>query len=211
MDVECVIKLVTIGEAGSGKTTLISSFCEQVKTPSYQPTIGVEFNVLYLNRNAKRYKLQFWDTAGQECFAPIVRSYYKNIAGVFYVIDLTCQKSIKKIDYWLKQFNTHQNCPAKMIVIGNKCNSRERIISKEEMIEKFREKNLLYFETSARENINTKLPLFKMIDFIIDNYNVDNHPGISRGIIMDNKLRVKKKHSCSYIENDQENSCCSIS
>ena len=50
-----------------------------------------------------------------------------------------------------------------------------------------------------------------MIDFIIDNYNVDNHPGISRGIIMDNKLRVKKKHYCSYIENDQENSCCSIS
>tara|TARA_B110000967_G_C18893895_1_gene569265 strand:- start:3662 stop:4297 length:636 start_codon:yes stop_codon:yes gene_type:complete len=211
MEIDYVIKLVTIGEAGSGKTTLISCFCDQVKPNTYQPTIGVEFNVLYLNRGSKKYKLQFWDTAGQECFAPIVRSYYKNIAGVFYVIDLTCHKSIKKIDYWLKQFDTHKNCDSIMIIIGNKCDSNKRILSKEDMKQKFGEKNILYMETSALKNINTKLPLFKMIDSIVDNYNMDNHPGISNGTINNNKLRVKNRNSCAYIAANQENSCCSIS
>ena len=49
-----VMKIITIGDAGGGKTTLISSFCNQVKPLNYQPTIGVEFNVLYLKGGVKR-------------------------------------------------------------------------------------------------------------------------------------------------------------
>jgi small GTP-binding protein len=202
-----VIKLITLGEAGSGKTTLVSSFCNQVKPSNYQPTIGVEFNVLYFQRGTKKLKLQFWDTAGQECFAPIVRSYYKNIAGVFYVIDLTDSRSLKKIEFWLKEFKNNRNCQTNMIVIGNKSDSNKRIISKEEMKEKFREKNLLYIETSAKNNVNTDYALCKMIDYIIANYELDNHPGISSGI-KKNKLVLKNRNNCSYIE---QKSCCSIS
>ena len=202
-----VIKLITLGEAGSGKTTLVSSFCNQVKPENYQPTIGVEFNVLYFQRGTKKLKLQFWDTAGQECFAPIVRSYYKNIAGVFYVIDLTDSRSLKKIEFWLKEFKNNRNCQTNMIVIGNKSDSNKRIISKEEMKEKFREKNLLYIETSAKNNVNTDYALCKMIDYIIANYELDNHPGISSGI-KKNKLVLKNRNNCSYIE---QKSCCSIS
>jgi len=202
-----VIKLITIGEAGGGKTTLLSCFCDQVKPTAYQPTIGVEFNVLYMERGSKNLKLQFWDTAGQECFAPIIRSYYKNIAGIFYVVDLTSQKSIKKINYWLDEINKNKNCDIKIIVIGNKCDSTERIITKEEMITKFHEKNLIYMETSALNNVNTKLPLYKMVDYIIDTYDFDNHPGISGGI-KKNKLVLKNRDTCSYA---QQSSCCTIS
>jgi small GTP-binding protein len=201
-----VMKIITIGDAGGGKTTLISSFCNQVKPLNYQPTIGVEFNVLYFKRGGKKLKLQFWDTAGQECFAPIVRSYYKNIVGVFYVIDLTNSISLKKIDYWLNEFNNHRNCETNMIVIGNKCDSNKRIISKDEMEEKFREKNILYIETSAKNNVNTKTALCKMIDYIIANYELDNHPGISGGI--KNKLVLKNRDTCSYTN---QSSCCTIS
>tara|TARA_B110001450_G_scaffold58099_1_gene54789 strand:- start:9024 stop:9638 length:615 start_codon:yes stop_codon:yes gene_type:complete len=201
-----VIKLITLGEAGSGKTTLVSSVCNQVKTPSYQPTIGVEFSVLYFQRGGKNLKLQFWDTAGQECFAPIVKSYYKNIAGVFYVIDLTSSRSLKNIDFWLNEFKNYSNCETKMIVIGNKSDSKRRIISKEEMEEKFREKKLLYIETSAKNNVNTDIALSKMIDYIIKNFELDNHPGISGG--KKKQLILKKRDTCSYIE---QASCCNIS
>jgi len=201
-----VIKLITLGEAGSGKTTLVSSVCNQVKTPSYQPTIGVEFSVLYFQRGGKNLKLQFWDTAGQECFAPIVKSYYKNIAGVFYVIDLTSSRSLKNIDFWLNEFKNYSNCETKMIVIGNKSDSKRRIISKEEMEEKFREKKLLYIETSAKNNVNTDIALSKMIDYIIKNFELDNHPGISGG--KKKQLILKKRDTCSYME---QASCCNIS
>lgn len=202
-----VIKLITLGEAGSGKTTLVSSFCNQVKPASYQPTIGVEFSVLYFQRGGKNLKLQFWDTAGQECFAPIVKSYYKNIAGVFYVVDLTDSRSLKKIDFWLDEFKNNCNCETKMMVIGNKNDSKKRIMSKEEMEEKFREKNIFYIETSAKNNVNTEKALSKMIDYIIQNFELDNHPGISGGINR-KKLVLKNRDTCSYVE---QPSCCVIS
>jgi hypothetical protein len=94
-----------------------------------------------------------------------------------------------------------------MVVIGNKNDSKKRIISKEEMEEKFREKNILYIETSAKNNVNTDFALCKMIDYIIANYELDNHPGISSGI-KKNKLVLKNRDTCSYA---QQTSCCTIS
>jgi len=195
-----VIKLITIGEAGDGKTTLLSHFCDQEKPHGYQPTIGVEFNVLYLERDEKNYKIQFWDTAGQECFAPIIRSYYKNIAGVFYVIDLTKQRSIDKIKYWLREFEKNTNCKAKMIVVGRNCDSKKRVITKEKIMEKF-PNDVLYMELQA----TTKVPLYEMVYYILDEYDLDDHPGISNGAT--NKLKVKKRDTCSYVEQD---GCCMV-
>lgn len=202
-----VIKLMTLGDAGGGKTTLISRLCNQIHNTSYQPTIGVEFNVLYLDRGGKSLKLQLWDTAGQECYAPIVRSYYKNMAGAFYVIDLTSNKAIKRINYWLREFNKNINCESHMIVIGNKCDSPKRVISKDVMVEKFREKNITYIELSAINTIDINVVMFRMVDYIVLNYDLENHPGVTDGLthgsIRDNKLVVKNRDA--YTKN---RGCC---
>jgi Ras-related protein Rab-2A len=46
-------------------------------------------------------KLQVWDTAGQEAFRSITRSYYKGAIGAFLIFDITNKKSFENIEKWI--------------------------------------------------------------------------------------------------------------
>jgi small GTP-binding protein len=52
-------------------------------------TIGVEFGTRLLQVGDKTVKLQIWDTAGQENFKSITKTYYKGVAAALIVFDLT--------------------------------------------------------------------------------------------------------------------------
>ena len=52
-------------------------------------TIGVEFAAKTVKVSGKIVKLQIWDTAGQENFRSITRSYYRSAIGAFLVYDIT--------------------------------------------------------------------------------------------------------------------------
>lgn len=50
---------------------------------------GVEFGARMITIDGKQIKLQIWDTAGQESFRSITRSYYRGAAGALLVYDIT--------------------------------------------------------------------------------------------------------------------------
>ena len=52
-------------------------------------TIGVEFGARMITIDGRQIKLQIWDTAGQESFRSITRSYYRGAAGALLVYDIT--------------------------------------------------------------------------------------------------------------------------
>lgn len=52
-------------------------------------TIGVEFGSKTLELDGRKIKLQIWDTAGQENFRSITRSYYRSVIGALLVYDIT--------------------------------------------------------------------------------------------------------------------------
>ena len=47
-------------------------------------------------------KLQIWDTAGQESFRSITRSYYRGAAGALLVYDTTRRDSFEHLSPWLE-------------------------------------------------------------------------------------------------------------
>ena len=100
----CLI-CVVIGEASSGKTSFVNRLCRNNFKESYEPTIGVEFNTVTTKYKDYIVKLQLWDTAGDRCFAPIMKTYYKNVVGIFLVIDLTTRKSITTLDKKLVNYH----------------------------------------------------------------------------------------------------------
>ena len=63
-------------------------------TPDHQVTLGVEFASRILNFNHKTLKLQVWDTAGQENFRSITRSYYRSAIGALLIYDVTKYPSV---------------------------------------------------------------------------------------------------------------------
>ena len=100
-------------------------------------------------------RVQIWDTAGQEAFRSITRSYYKSSTCAFIVYDITNKSSFKSVASWLNECREMCYKDILICLVGNKTDlENKRIVSKEEG-QKFAEDNgLLFFETSAQDGTN---------------------------------------------------------
>lgn len=76
-----LFKYIIIGDTGVGKSCLLLQFTDKRFQPVHDLTIGVEFGARTVQIDGKAVKLQIWDTAGQESFRSITRSYYRGAAG----------------------------------------------------------------------------------------------------------------------------------
>jgi hypothetical protein len=72
-----------------GKSCLLLQFTDKRFQPVHDLTIGVEFGARMITIDNRQIKLQIWDTAGQESFRSITRSYYRGAAGALLVYDIT--------------------------------------------------------------------------------------------------------------------------
>jgi small GTP-binding protein len=82
-------KFIVIGDTGVGKTSIIGRLTENRFDSNHEFTVGVEFASKSIMINGKVIKLQIWDTAGQEEFKAITRSYYRSSAAALVVFDIT--------------------------------------------------------------------------------------------------------------------------
>jgi Ras-related protein Rab-2A len=81
MSYDYLFKYIIIGDTGVGKSCLLLQFTDKRFQPMHDLTIGVEFGSRQVSLNDTHIKLQIWDTAGQESFRSITRSYYRGAAG----------------------------------------------------------------------------------------------------------------------------------
>ena len=105
--------------------------------------------------NDRNVRVQIWDTAGQEAFRSITRSYYKSSTCAFIIYDITNKKSFTNVASWLNECREMCYKDILICLVGNKTDlENKRIVSKEEG-QKFADDNgLLFFETSAQDGSN---------------------------------------------------------
>ena len=109
-------------------------------------------NISVKNRNVR---LQIWDTAGQEAFRSITRSYYKNSTCAFIVFDITDKKTFQNVASWLQECKDMCYKNILIYLIGNKTDLEDkRQVSKEDAKKFSEENNLAYYETSALNGSN---------------------------------------------------------
>ncbi len=109
-------------------------------------------NLTIKNRNIR---IQIWDTAGQEAFRSITRTYYKNSTCAFIVYDITDKKSFDNVITWLNEVKDMCYKDILICLIGNKCDLEgKRVISFEDGKSLADQNNLLFYETSAKNGIN---------------------------------------------------------
>ena len=89
MSYSYLFKYIIIGDTGVGKSCLLLQFTDKRFRNDHDITIGVEFGSRMIQLDNKEIKLQIWDTAGQESFRSITRSYYRGAAGALLVYDIT--------------------------------------------------------------------------------------------------------------------------
>ncbi|XP_024598452.1 ras-related protein Rab-2A isoform X1 [Neophocaena asiaeorientalis asiaeorientalis] len=142
---------------GVGKSCLLLQFTDKRFQPVHDLTIGVEFGARMITIDGKQIKLQIWDTAGQESFRSITRSYYRGAAGALLVYDITRRDTFNHLTTWLEDARQHSNSNMVIMLIGNKSDLESRREVKKEEGEAFaREHGLIFMETSAKTASNVE-------------------------------------------------------
>ncbi|CAN0069983.1 ras-related protein Rab-2A-like [Lethenteron reissneri] len=152
-----LFKYIIIGDTGVGKSCLLLQFTDKRFQPVHDLTIGVEFGARMIAIGGKQVKLQIWDTAGQESFRSITRSYYRGAAGALLVYDITRRDTFNHLTAWLEDARQHSNSNMVIMLIGNKSDLESRREVKREEGEAFaREHGLVFMETSAKTATNVE-------------------------------------------------------
>jgi len=121
----------------------------------HELTIGVEFGAKTIEINGKTIKIQIWDTAGQEAFQAITRTYYKGAIGALLVYDITRRDTFTHVTKWLDDVRTNSSKNVTVILIGNKKDLEDkRQVSYEEGEAFAKENGLMFLETSAKTAYN---------------------------------------------------------
>lgn len=157
MSYSYLFKYIIIGDTGVGKSCLLLQFTDKRFQPVHDLTIGVEFGARMINIEDQVIKLQIWDTAGQESFRSITRSYYRGAAGALLVYDITRRETFSHLTSWLKDAREHSNKDLTIMLIGNKLDlATRRAVSYEEGAQFARDNGLIFMETSAKDNENVE-------------------------------------------------------
>ncbi|GAA5823712.1 hypothetical protein JCM3770_006687 [Rhodotorula araucariae] len=118
-------KQILIGDAATGKSSLLVRLTDDRFLQHSEPTIGVEFGsrIVTIDEGpdaGKRIKLQIWDTAGQESFRAITRSYYRGAGGALLVFSLTSAASFAHCRSWLADLRQWGEEGLLVLLVGNK-------------------------------------------------------------------------------------------
>ena len=123
-------------------------------------------NLTIKNRNIR---IQIWDTAGQEAFRSITRTYYKSSTCAFIVYDISDKKTFDNIITWLNECRDMCYKDILICLIGNKCDLEgKRAVSYEEGKNFAEENNLLFFETSAKDGTNIQECFIESATILVD-------------------------------------------
>ena len=152
-----LFKVIIVGDAGVGKSSILTKYVDGEWSNTYVQTVGVDFKIRTIVFEDVTVKLQIWDTTGQERFRTITQSYYKGSHIFIVVFDITNHDSFQNVETHLSEideFADPQQLFHKML-IGNKCDlEHTRIVNFEQGQDMADSHDIKYMECSAKIGTN---------------------------------------------------------
>ena len=197
-------KIVLIGDAGVGKTSIIKRFTNNSFDDSCPPSISSEysqkeFNIKDIN---KTITFNIWDTAGQEVYRSLAQIFFKNAQIIIFVYDITCSKSFESLkNYWYKEVISNISNNVVLGVAGNKDDLyNEREVKDEDVIAWADEIGAIFSTTSANSNSGIDF-LFRMVGrkYLNPNFKYKSEEEEKK-----QKYKMKKAKEKEMKDNDEE-------
>ncbi|SNX82297.1 probable VPS21 - Rab5-like GTPase involved in vacuolar protein sorting [Melanopsichium pennsylvanicum] len=113
-------KLVLLGEAAVGKSSVVLRFVQNDFQENKEPTIGAAFLTQKCRLEDRLIKFEIWDTAGQERFHSLAPMYYRNAQASAIIYDVTKASSFEKAKSWVKELQRQANPNIVIALVGNK-------------------------------------------------------------------------------------------
>ena len=133
-----ILKILTAGEGGVGKTTLLHRYVEGKFSADTKMTIGVEFFLKEIDIADQHATLQLWDFGGQERFRFLLESYVLGAKGALLMFDLTRPITLDNLEQWIKIVRKGDpNLP--VLFVGTKLDLKEDIMVDDDYAMQFKE------------------------------------------------------------------------
>ena len=202
MAYQYLFKYIVIGDSSVGKSCLLMQFTDGRFKDDHEVTIGAEFGGKIITLNGTTLYLQIWDTAGQENYRSITRSYYRGAAIALIVYDISRRESFLSIKQWISEVHEHGNFGTLIVLVGNKSDlGQQRKVTTEEGQELAKRHKIMFVETSAKDDVNVKelfeMPASALVQQIqsgkIDVNSFGHGIKVGAGV---SKTEIKKKKCC---------------
>ena len=204
IDVE-EIKMILLGEAGAGKTSIISRYALNKFDSNYFTTYSSTFLTKLFEYKGKKYNINIWDTVGQEKFRSLTKIFIKGTKICLLVYDITNKHSFDELTYWLEQAKQISDNDVILGMAGNK----NDLIMRQQVDDKIainfaNENNIIFGTTSAAKN---KSSVDQLLDKLIIKYLESKNPSFQSNDQEENKIKLntinnkeEKKDMCSFLE-----------
>ena len=196
------IKVILLGEAGVGKTSIIDKFDKDRFNHSYYSTYSSSFITKKMKINEKNICLEVWDTAGQEQYRSLGKIFVKNSQIVVLVYDITTKQSLEELNYWYNFINNELGEKVTLGLAGNKTDlfTKEQVTKKEgkEYAKKW---NAFFGLLSAKED---KLGIDAYFTELAQKYLEKKNNSIES---TNDKKNIKLQNNKNDIKH-KNNSCC---
>jgi small GTP-binding protein len=160
MITDYTFKVIVVGPAAVGKTSLIRRFVENQFSFNYKSTIGVDFLAKTIRlENGKIVRLALWDIGGQARFKFLRRNFYEGTHGALLVFDLSRANTFTHLKEWLIDMQTIIEYKIPFIILGNKSDlvvEVGEVINREEPKKLADKEESIYLETSAKTGDNVE-------------------------------------------------------
>jgi len=191
-----IIKLIMVGDSGTGKTNLISVAAGLEFNTSSLTTTSCSYVQKIIKKDNKEYRLNLWDTIGQEKYRSLTKIFIKDSKIVIFVYDITKRETFDSLIYWKKLIDDILGNVSSKAVIGNKIDLYlEEQVSEKEGLEFAESIGAKFQLTSAKNDPNS---IGDLIDKMLDDY------------IEKNKNRKEKRNSTKLKKTNynKKQKCC---
>ena len=163
-----IFKIITAGEGGVGKTTLLYRYVQGKFLTNTKATLGVDFFWKEFNTKDEQIDLQLWDFGGQKSFRHILKSYVSGANGALLLFDLTNKSSLEQIDDWVDICREKEpNLP--IVFLGTKLDLTESLAVDDKAAIFYKDKYgfLDYIKISSKTEENVNLAFNVLVEGIM--------------------------------------------
>ena len=184
------LKIIIVGDSGTGKTSIITRYIKQTFEPNNMATIVPLYSSKVLTINGNKYQFNIWDIPGQDRNPVVTRSFAQDTQGIIYCCEVKKTKeSLKSWEESLNSFTDTKEIPK--IIVENKCDllGDESFYNEDINILRETAKKLecfKFFRTSALNGYNVNGAFNALINEMIKNVKI-------KGIENSNKIKLSNK------------------
>ena len=213
-------KFILLGDSSVGKSSIYNRLSGKNFSEGLISTIGTEKMIINYDdvkidekeNIIKNFKIILFDTAGQERYRAITKSYFKESQGIILIYSIVDEDSFKHIEAWLgsikDSLSDWKRTGYIVMLLGNKLdiaeeNKEQRMILKEEA-EKICNEQGIYWggECSAKTFNDSQIKglfekfIIKIYNKIGDENNVNEMKNQQKFLIQQQKRKKKRRNTC---------------